>query len=301
MWNKNKNAGACRSKLWIAIAYVMLAVALIGCLICTVLIVGQMKNRDWTLANGFGSKTDRIRIYIDQGHNPAPYHNSGAEGNGLYEQDLTFHIGCLLADQLKKDGRFEVCLSRPDENTVLGTDNTSSLQARVDGATDFHADYFISLHINSFSESTVKGIEVFSATGYTESYDFGNSLLQGLEDSTGLKNRGMKLNPSLYVLKHATMPAVLLEMGFISNSEDAALLCEQPELFVQGIYDGILNYFERIYILKVCTLIGLIGVVSVIFFIAGFVLMKKYNLKQTRTSVENMDGDDSAQESERIS
>ena len=115
------------------------------------------------------------------------------------------------------------------------------------------------------------------------------------------KNRGMKLNPSLYVLKHATMPAVLLEMGFISNSEDAALLCEQPELFVQGIYDGILNYFEHIYILKVCTLIGLIGVVSVIFFIAGFVLMKKYNLKQTRTSVENMDGDDSAQESERIS
>ena len=89
----------------------------------------------------------KIRIYIDQGHNPAPHHNTGAEGNGLYEQDLTFDIGHRLAALLAEDGRFEVCLSRPNEDSVLGTDNVSSLQARVDGAIDFEADYFISLHI----------------------------------------------------------------------------------------------------------------------------------------------------------
>ena len=63
-------------------------------------------------------------------------------------------------------------------------------------------------------------------------------------NSTNLRNRGMKLNPNLRVLKNATMPAALLEMGFISNSTDASLLSQSPELFAEGIYDGILAYFE---------------------------------------------------------
>ena len=187
---------------------------------------------------------NKIRIYIDQGHNPTSYHNAGAYGNGLYEQDLTFAIGCLLADLLEDDGRFEICLSRPTQDTVLGTDNTSSLAARVKGAQDFGAEYFISLHINSFDSESANGIEVLAAEQGSVSYVFGESLLQGLVDSTNLKNRGMKLNPDLHVLKNATMPAVLVEMGFISNAGDAALLAEDPQLFAKGIYDGILAYFD---------------------------------------------------------
>ncbi len=186
---------------------------------------------------------DKIKIYIDQGHNPSPYHNAGASGNGLFEQDLTFAIGCLLAQLLEADGRFEICLSRPAENTVLGTDNASSLAARVHGAQEFGADYFISLHINSYESDSANGIEVFVAEQDSTSYAFGNSLLQGMLQATNLRDRGMKLNPELYVLKNATMPAALLEMGFISNSGDAALLSESPELFAQGIYNGILAYF----------------------------------------------------------
>ncbi len=189
------------------------------------------------------SSADKIKIYIDQGHNPSPYHNAGATGNGLFEQDLTFAIGCLLAQLLEADGRFEVCLSRPTENTVLGTDNTSSLEARVLGAQEFGADYFISLHINSYESNSANGIEVFVAEQDSTSYAFGSSLLQGMIQATNLRDRGMKLNPELYVLKNATMPAALLEMGFISNAEDAALLSESPELFAQGIYNGILAYF----------------------------------------------------------
>lgn len=186
----------------------------------------------------------KIKIYIDQGHNPTSYHNSGASGNGLYEQDLTFTVGCLLAQLLEEDGRFEICLSRPTADTVLGTDNASSLEARVLGAQEFGADYFISLHTNSYEDESVNGIEVFVAEQDSTSYDFGNSLLEGLIESTNLRDRGMKLNPDLYVLKNATMPAALLEMGFITNSGDAALLAQSPALFAQGIYNGILTYFE---------------------------------------------------------
>lgn len=208
--------------------------------------IEKLKAQIQELKNGTTPEepVQKIKIYIDQGHNPTSYHNAGASGNGLYEQDLTYSIGILLAELLEENGRFEVCLSRPTADTVLGTDNDSSLDARVQGAKDFGADYFISLHINSYTDGTANGIEVYAAEQDSTSYDFGSSLLQGLIDSTNLRNRGMKLNPELRVLKNATMPATLLEMGFISNSSDAALLSQNPELFAEGIYNGILSYFE---------------------------------------------------------
>ena len=208
--------------------------------------IERLKEQIQNLQNGTNpdEPNQKIKIYIDQGHNPTSYHNAGATGNGLYEQDLTFTIGILLAELLEADGRFEVCLSRPTATTVLGTDVDSSLEARVKGAQDFGADYFISLHINSHTTSTATGIEVYVAEENSVSYDFGNALLQGLLTSTNLNNRGMKIEPDFRVLKKATMPAALLEMGFISNSEDAALLSGSPDLFAMGIYNGILDYFD---------------------------------------------------------
>ena len=58
-----------------------------------------------------------------------------------------------------------------------------------------------------------------------------------------LKNRGVFARPTLYVLRKTQMPATLLEIGFITNSGDAALMYESPELFAAGIYNGILGYF----------------------------------------------------------
>ena len=208
--------------------------------------IEKLKSQIQELENGTTPEepVQKIKIYIDQGHNPTSYDNAGATGNGLYEQDLTFTIGILLAELLKVDGRFEVCLSRPTADTVLGTDNDSSLDARIKGAKDFGADYFISLHVNSYEAASANGIEVYVANQNSVSYDFGSALLKGLISSTNLYNRGMKLGPELRVLKNATMPAALLEMGFISNSSDAALLSQSPELFAQGIYNGILDYFD---------------------------------------------------------
>ena len=208
--------------------------------------IEKLKAQIQELENGTTPEepVQKIKIYIDQGHNPTSYHNAGASGNGLYEQDLTYSIGILLAELLEEDGRFEVCLSRPTADTVLGTDNDSSLDARIKGAKDFGADYFISLHVNSYEAASANGIEVYVANQNSVSYDFGSALLKGLISSTNLYNRGMKLGPELRVLKNATMPAALLEMGFISNSSDAALLSQSPELFAQGIYNGILDYFD---------------------------------------------------------
>lgn len=195
----------------------------------------------------------KIKIYIDQGHNPfSPTHppswNTGAsnEALGLYEQDLTYEIGILLAEMLAQDDRFEVRLSRPTPETILGTDNDSALDFRVNDAAEWGADYFISLHINSYSDPSVDGIEVYTATTDGEQYELGKKLLNGLLNATQLDNRGMRDGSQLRVLKNAQMPAVLLEMGYISNLNDATLLDESPELFAQGIYDGIQAYFDAL-------------------------------------------------------
>ena len=197
--------------------------------------------------------TEKIKIYIDQGHNPfSPTHppswNTGASNEelGLYEQDLTYEIGILLAQLLAQDDRFEVRLSRPTADTILGTDNDSALDFRVNDAAEWGADYFISLHINSFSLSSANGLELCYTTHDTIGKELGTELIDALAEATGLCIRDPKLRDDLRVLRNAKMPATLLEMGFISNEGDAKLLDESPELFAQGIYNGILSYFNTL-------------------------------------------------------
>ena len=70
-----------------------------------------------------------IRIFIDQGHNPAGV-NAGAEGFGVREQDITYQVGQYLYNILSEDYRFTAKLSRPTPETTLGYNNTSSLRER---------------------------------------------------------------------------------------------------------------------------------------------------------------------------
>ena len=201
---------------------------------------------------------EKIKIYIDQGHNPfLPKQdpsepnkgwNTGASNEelGLYEQDLTFDFGIRLAELLEADGRFEVRLSRPTAETILGTDDDSALDFRVNDAAEWGADYFISLHINDYHDFSAHGLEVYTANGDTEGYALGYDILNALVKSTGLRNRGMKNGSELRVLKNAQIPATLVEMGFINNEKDAILLRDSSELFVQGLYNGILSYFNTL-------------------------------------------------------
>ena len=182
-----------------------------------------------------------IKIYIDQGHNPVNP-NAGAEGNGLREQNIVYRIGIELAELLRANGNFDVRLSRPTETTQLGSSNASSLAARVNDANAWGADYFISLHTNASDIKSATGSEAFAFARGTPAFVLGEDILAGLAAETGLQNRGMFTRPSLYVLKRTQMPAVLVELGFISNARDARLMSEEPQLFARGVYDGILAF-----------------------------------------------------------
>ena len=183
-----------------------------------------------------------IKIFIDQGHNPVNP-NAGAEGFGLREQDLTYDIGKRLANLLEGDPNFEVKLSRNSPTEQLGSSNSTSLAARVNTATAWDADYFISLHANASVNPEVSGTEGYAYSMNSEGYWLGEEIVDSISEYTGIDNRGMYVRPSLYVLRRTPMPAVLIEMGFITNSNDAYLMSERPQLFAEAIYDGILSYF----------------------------------------------------------
>ena len=182
-----------------------------------------------------------IKIYVDQGHNP--YNpNAGAEGNGLREQDIVFAVGLELAERLRANPNFEVRLSRPTADTQIGTSNSTSLRLRVEDANSWGADYFISLHTNASDVEAATGSEAFAFSSPSAAFSLGEDILYWLNRTTGLRNRGMKVRTGLYVLRRTAMPAVLVELGFITNPGDAALMSTRPDLFAEGIYRGILEY-----------------------------------------------------------
>lgn len=184
-----------------------------------------------------------IKIYIDQGHNPSSF-NTGAEGNGFYEQDITYDVGILLYRYLISTPSFEPRLSRPTPETILGTSNSTSISERVKAANAWGADAFISLHANAALNSRASGSEalVYGETA-TAAVALATDILEKLTLVTGLPDRGIVYRPGLYVLRKTKMPAVVVEMGFISNPYDAELMGYSPNLFAIGIYRGILGYY----------------------------------------------------------
>jgi len=185
-----------------------------------------------------------IKIFVDQGHNPTGSHNAGAVGFGLYEQDITYNVGVYLADLLSADPRFEVRLSRNTPEEVLGTSNATSLEARVQMANSWPANYFISIHGNANVNPAINGTEVYVYQDYTQAYYLAEHILESVVQVVGTKDNGVWVNSSLYVLRRTSMPAVLVELAYLSNYSDMLLLRDNQYAFAMGIYLGLLSYLD---------------------------------------------------------
>lgn len=184
-----------------------------------------------------------IKIFIDQGHNPSGYFNSGAEGNGVRESEVNYQVGIYLRNLLNNDPRFEARVSRPTPTTVLGTNNATSLQERVRMANEWPANYFISIHCNSNPNPAINGTEVYIYQYFTQANWLASQVMTGVNQMTGTRNNGIRLNQSLYVLRRTNMPAILVELAYLSNVSDAQKLRNNQYQFAYGIYLGIMRYF----------------------------------------------------------
>lgn len=184
-----------------------------------------------------------IKIFIDQGHNPTGFHNTGAVGFGLYEQDITYQVGVFLANLLNADPRFEARLSRPTPTTVLGTNTATSLAARVNAANSWPANYFISIHANANVNPAINGTEVYIYQYFTQANWLAEQVMTGVTQMVGTRNNGVRVNQALFVLRRTQMPAILVELAYLSNWADAQKLRDNQYQFAYGIYLGVMRYF----------------------------------------------------------
>ena len=173
-------------------------------------------------------------IVIDPGHGGS---DSGAQHNGLTEKVLTLDISKRLRALLVARG-WIVKMTRTTDVDVYGPNasDRAELQARCDVANAAGARMFVSVHINSFTTSELNG----TTTYYYKPTDrlFAAAIQRHLMSSVTTKDDGVR-RENFYVVRHTTMPAVLVETAFISNPSDAALM-RQPS-FLENVAVGIAN------------------------------------------------------------
>lgn len=180
------------------------------------------------------SKRPYYKVVVDPGHGGEP--GAVNPALNLHEADINLHLAQLFAAHVfDGDYLFQVFLTRE-------TDMDVSLKDRVKMANEKKADLFLSFHCNSAENPSANGYEVWTSIGHTKADEAATLILEGLElampDSV---NRGAR-ESNFYVLRNTTMPAVLIEFGFISNAEDAAQL--QHPKFQQAIVQGVAEAVE---------------------------------------------------------
>lgn len=140
-----------------------------------------------------------------------------------------------VANNLKQEGA-TVILTR-------STDTFLELSERVDISKQSNANAFISMHYNYSTNSSVNGIETYY---YTDPKDtqLANYVHQGLMDAVSLKDRGIRFG-DLHVTRENPQPAILLELGFISNPAEEKVISSTSyyKQVASGLTNGLIKYF----------------------------------------------------------
>ena len=177
------------------------------------------------------------RLVIDLGHGG---HDPGAIGvNKTHESDVVLAIGKEL-NELLKGYKLEVKFTRLSDVYL-------SLSERAKIANDYKADYFLSIHINSATDKSVRGVEVWQYSNKNDKLNkFSNDLCENVAKIFNVRNRGVKLSQKLSVLKNTDMPAALIEVDFISNvnAEKDLKISSNIKSVALAIRDNLIDLFE---------------------------------------------------------
>ena len=194
-------------------------------------------------------------IVIDPGHGGK---DQGAASRRYLEKDLNYRVARLTADGLRKLG-YTVYLTRSSPNATLELDQRNAILDRV------HGDLFISIHSNSAADHDVNGVETFLVTpsgapstndskAWAGSRKRGNQfdryntrlvweIHRSVLQATGAADRGIK-HANFAVLREASCPALLVEIGFLSNAREEAKIGspEYQTKVATGIVNGVRAY-----------------------------------------------------------
>jgi N-acetylmuramoyl-L-alanine amidase len=183
-------------------------------------------------------------IVLDAGHGGKDY---GASHNGTHEKNINYKIIYTLAKKYfdSSDSTVKAYWSRYDDTFI-------SLSARAAFAQKVGADLFVSLHMNSSYKSSANGMEVYYSKDNNTTSDFGltsqilaRRMHNRLNTDLSISSRGVK-KAGFYVIKHNTVPAILIELGFLSGSKDYSKLTSSAyqKKAAQSIYQCITDIFK---------------------------------------------------------
>ena len=191
-------------------------------------------------------------VYLDAGHGG---YDPGASYFGISEKSLTLAIQSRVKAKLEAEG-YQVVTTRTSDTYVDLTDRSRAANAS-------ESDIFVSIHINASGSSAAQGIETYYYQPYAEypsrinatyhanptrlsmSDTLANAIQSSLINATGAQNQGVKRR-TFAVLRETTAPAVLLELGFLSNPQEAARLntSSYQETLANAIVAGIKRYYS---------------------------------------------------------
>ena len=192
-------------------------------------------------------------VYLDAGHDG---YDPGASYFGISEKSLTLAIQSRVKAKLEAEG-YQVVTTRTSDTYVDLTDRSRAANAS-------ESDIFVSIHINAAGSSDEQGIETYYYQPFAEypsrinatyhanptrlsmSDTLANAIQSSLINATGAQNQGVKRR-TFAVLRETTASAVLLELGFLSNPQEAARLTTSvyQETLANAIVAGIEAYYEK--------------------------------------------------------
>ena len=192
-------------------------------------------------------------VIIDAGHGGE---DGGAIGvNGVYEKDLNLSIALELEQMLSSAGittrltRDSDILLYDTSSDYKGHKKAQDAAARVAIGNEYENAVFISIHMNSFTESKYSGLQVY----YSESSPLSATLAEYVQSTVirelqSQNTRKIKpSNKSIYVLDKSKHPAILIECGFISNPTECDALCTPAyrRRLCTTLYFAIIEYLEN--------------------------------------------------------
>lgn len=210
------------------------------------------KNKDDENKNEIDKKLDELmtlegkKIVIDPGHGG---NDAGAIGpSGVMEKSVTLKISLELEKLLVAEGAEVIMTRRTDVEVAkkgrYATD-IEELKSRCDIANEEKADIFISIHADSFTNPASRGTTCYYySSGSDKSKKLADSIRVALIEQIKTPSRGTQ-PCNFYVVRNTDMPATLVELAFISNPIEEALLNskEGVQKAAQGIFDGIEDFF----------------------------------------------------------
>lgn len=174
-----------------------------------------------------------MKILINPGHGMKSNgtYDPGAVGTYLREADINQSIGRFLTGMLIGNGIEAEMFQSGDLSAVTEKANKGGY------------DYFISLHCNASTDFKANGVETLIPATGGKADIIASSVQAELVRVLGLRDRGVKLRPELYVLRNTTMPSILIEVAFISNPTEEKRLGDEEFLFhaALAIHNGFIE------------------------------------------------------------